>query len=129
MKQQIILLAAICLLFSCSSNNAPKGILKQDKMQAVLWDVLRADAFTFQFVTKDTSKKPETEAARLRLSVFASHKISREDFDRSYAYYKEHPEILQPMLDSMISKYTRDKFINTQSKQPSPVKKDSITPQ
>ncbi len=129
MKQQIILLAAVCLFFSCSNNKTPKGILKQDKMQAVLWDVLRADAFTFQFVTKDSAKKPELEAAKLRLSVFASHKISREDFDRSYAYYKSHPEILQPMLDSMINKYTRDKYINTQSKQPAPVKKDSITPQ
>ena len=108
------LLAAILFLLSCGSkNDIPKGVLKQEKMQAVLWDVLRADAFAFQFITKDSTKKPEAESVKLQQQIFAAHKTSREEFYKSYEFYKLHPEILQPMLDSMISKYTRDKFVNT----------------
>lgn len=126
----MMLAAACCIITSCSNNNdIPKGILKKEKMQLVLWDVLRADVFTFQFITKDSSKKPELEAVKLQQQIFASHKITKADFDKSYAFYKSHPEIMQPLLDSIINKYTREKEAYLQRTQAATVKKDSITPQ
>lgn len=114
MKLVVRLFAVSFLLYSCGNKNGiPQGILKQEKMQAVLWDVLRADAFAFQFITKDSAKKPEVEMAKLQQQIFATHKTTREEFYKSYDYYKVHPEIIQPMLDSMINKYTRDKYVNT----------------
>lgn len=114
MIRPVKLLAFTVLLFSCGSKNEiPGGILKKEKMEAVLWDVFQADAFTFQFVTKDSSKTPETEIAKMELEIFANHKTTREEFYKSFSYYKNHPDILQPMLDSMITKYTRDKYVYT----------------
>ena len=114
MKKFITVFVLFLFLASCGGkNNIPKGVLKQEKMQAVLWDVLRADAFTFQFVTKDSSKKPEAEMAALQQQIFATHKTSREAFYKSYDFYKTHPEIMNTLLDSLINKYTRDKFQNT----------------
>ena len=84
-------------------------------MQAVLWDVLRADAFAFQFIIKDTLKKPEAEMAKMQQQIFAVHKTTRAVFYKSLDYYKQHPDIFQPMLDSMINLYTRDKYVNTKS--------------
>ncbi len=110
MKSVITMLVLLVYLSSCSDkNNLPSGILKKEKMELVLWDVLQADAFTFQFITKDSSKKPEAEAVKLQQQIFASHKTTREEFYRSYDYYKAHTDMLQPMLDSMITKYTREK--------------------
>lgn len=104
-------------LFSCGNKNAvPSGILKPAKMQAVLWDVLRADVFTNDFIKKDSTKKPEQELAKLQQQIFAIHKVSKEEFYKSYEYYKMHPEIMQPMLDSMINKRTRDKYAETKGK-------------
>jgi Domain of unknown function (DUF4296) len=118
MKCTVTKLVLLIFLSSCGSkNNLPQGILKKEKMQAVLWDVLRADAFTFQFITKDSTKKPEAEMAKLQQQVFAVHKTTREEFYKSYSYYKSHPDILQPMLDSMISRYTRDKYETTKGRQ------------
>ncbi|GAB2835291.1 DUF4296 domain-containing protein [Ferruginibacter profundus] len=112
-----IVLLSVLFLSSCGNKNEiPKGILKPAKMQTVLWDVLRADAFTFNFITRDSSKKPEAENVKLQQQIFTVHKVSRDEFYKSYEFYKTHPELMQTILDSMINKATRDKFIDTRGK-------------
>jgi Domain of unknown function (DUF4296) len=114
MKSRFFIIAFF--LFSCSSKKGlPPHILKPAAMQKIYWDVLRADALVFDFVKKDSTKKPEEELAKIQQQIFARHHISKELFYENYQYYKTHPEIMQPMLDSMISKYTRDKYMNTKS--------------
>ncbi len=124
------LLAAVFIIItsSCGSKNKiPDNVLPKAKMQVVLWDVLQADAFVFNFVTKDSAKKPEAEVAKLQQQIFAVHKVSKENFYSSYAWYLAHPQIMQPLLDSMTGKYTREKYENT--KGGVLVKKDTLTPQ
>jgi Domain of unknown function (DUF4296) len=117
MWRQIVLLCAV-FLFSCGNkNDIPKGILKPVKMQTVLWDVLRADAFTFNFITKDSSKRPEAENVKIQQQIFTVHKVSKDEFYKSYEFYKTHPDLMQPILDSIINKATRDKFTNTKGRQ------------
>jgi Domain of unknown function (DUF4296) len=53
----------------------------------------------------------------LQQKIFAVHKISKEEFYKSYEFYKTHPNIMQPMLDSLISKATREKYVDTKTKQ------------
>jgi hypothetical protein len=125
MTLKAMALITVVLLFSCGNKNSiPKGILKPAKMEVVLWDVLQADAFIFEFVKRDTSKKTEVENVRLLQQIFATHKVSKDEFYRSYDFYKAHPALMQPILDSMINKATRDKFINTRGTQ---INKDTST--
>jgi hypothetical protein len=115
MKKWLVVLSVF--LFSCGNKNEiPSGILKPAKMQLVLWDVLRADNFVFEFVTRDTSKKLQTELAKLQQQIFAVHKISKEEFYKSFDFYKSHPDIMQPVLDSIINIATRNKYQNTRGK-------------
>ena len=114
MTVKILTLILTVFLFSCGNKNSISSeILKPAKMQTVLWDVLRADAFAFDFIKKDSTKIPEQELVKLQQQIFAVHKVSKEQFYKSYEYYKTHPEIMQPMLDSIINKATRDKFTET----------------
>jgi len=123
MLKRMVLIGLI-FLFSCGDKKSvPTGILKPVKMQAVLWDMFRADALTFNFITRDTSKKPEVENVKLQQQIFAEQKISKEDFYKSYEFYKAHPDMMQPILDSMIDKATREKYTNTRVTE---VKKDSV---
>jgi hypothetical protein len=111
-------IALICtvFLFSCGDkNNIPPGIIKPVKMQKVLFDVLRAETFVFDFVKKDSAKKLEAESAKLQQQIFAVHKITKVEFYKSYDFYKTHPDLMQPLLDSMISRATRDKYMKTKS--------------
>lgn len=125
MTVKTMALAALVFLCSCSNRNSiPNGILKPDKMQVVLWDVLQADAFTFEFVKRDSTKKPGMENVKLLQQIFTTHKVSKDEFYKSYDFYKAHPGLMQPMLDSMINKATRDKFINTRGTQ---INKDTST--
>lgn len=97
-------LLSMLLLFSCGNKQAePAGILKPEKMQAVLWDVMRADAFTTEFVKKDSAKNDVEENLKLQQAIFAMHHISKEDFYKSYGYYKRNSSLMKTVIDSMIS--------------------------
>ncbi|HEX4875315.1 MAG TPA: DUF4296 domain-containing protein [Chitinophagaceae bacterium] len=88
------------LFLSCGSRK--EKVLPPDKMQAVLWDLMRADKFLSDYVlNKDSSKKADTESVKLYRQVFALHQISGEEFSRSFTYYKDHPEQLKAIMDSI----------------------------
>jgi hypothetical protein len=124
MKIKKLLLLVLVLSACGNKNDIPKGILKPEKMQLVLFDVIRAENFVFDYVTKDSSKKAEAELVKLQQKVFAIHKISRSDFYTSYDFYKAHPGIMEPMLDSLINSTTRNKYQRTMGR-PSTVKDSS----
>jgi hypothetical protein len=111
MIKKMLAAVVIIIVASCTGKDKiPNNVLPKDKMQAVLWDVLRADAFAFNFVTKDSTKKPEAELAKLQQQIFAVHKVTRESFYSSYNYYLAHPRIMLPLLDTMTNKYTKAKY-------------------
>jgi hypothetical protein len=81
-------------------------------MQAVLWDVIKADAFTAEIIRKDSAKKTADVNLKLQEEVFTIHKITRESFYKSYDYYKENPGKLKVIMDSMIVQAERNKTKN-----------------
>jgi len=114
MMRLFFFLLSLVLLGSCNGKDEmPKGILKPDKMQAVLWDVIKADAFTTEFIKKDTNKNAEEENRKLQQQVFAIHKITRDQFYNSYDYYKTNTTLFKKMLDSMVVQAERNKNANT----------------
>ncbi len=117
MIRRCIVLFVIITFISCGNKNKmPAGILKPDKMQAVLWDVIRANAFTTEFIKKDSLKNAAEENIKLQQQVFAIHHISREDFYKSYEYYKSHSAVMKEIMDSMITQAERDRDKNIELK-------------
>jgi hypothetical protein len=97
-------------LISCGNKSKiPSGVLKPDKMQVVLWDVIRANAFTTDFIKKDSTKNPVEENLKLQQKIFTIHHVTKLDFYKSYDYYKLNPGMLKEMLDSMTSQAKRPK--------------------
>ncbi len=89
-------------LFSCTKSKVPDGILKPEKMQAVFWDYMRADVFTNIFIKIDSAKNAEIENARLQQQVFALHKITKDEFYKSYQYYLNHQELMKELMDTIV---------------------------
>ncbi|MEO7264732.1 MAG: DUF4296 domain-containing protein [Ferruginibacter sp.] len=103
----IYFLFLLVILGSCSGDSLPKEIIPPTQMQDVLWDYLRADVYTTDFIVTDSTKNAVTENIRLQKIVFAKHKVSKQQFYKSYNYYLEHPELMTQLLDSMMAMQNR----------------------
>ena len=104
MRNLLVLTISGMLLFSsCGKKKSlPSGVLATEKMEAVLWDIMRADQFVLIYVLpKDTSLRKETEIKKWHDSVYAVHKITEADFQKSFLYYKSHPQFLRQVMDSI----------------------------
>ena len=88
----------------------PHDIIAPAKMQDVFWDYLRADIFVNDFIKRDSSKDAMAENVRLQKKIFQQHKITKEQFYKSYDYYLAHPNMMRNMIDTMIAKHSKEKF-------------------
>ena len=96
-----ILLSSI-LILSCRSEKQREGILPEKKMRVVLWDMTRADQFLTDFVfSRDTSLNKLDESLKMYNRIFAIHQVTKEEFRQSFQYYREHPDLLKSLLDSV----------------------------
>lgn len=102
-----IVIISISVFFYSCKESTPSGIIKPKKMQEILWDVLRADALSQQLVKSDSAKSLADESVKLTKKVFLIHNISEEQFEKSYTYYTNHPDIMRTMLDSINAQQTR----------------------
>ncbi len=98
----LFIILSLVLLVACSSKRTPKGILEPEPMQAVLWDMLMAGEFLQGYVLlRDTGIHKLVKSDQVYNKVLALHKIDRETFDKSLAWYRENPKIMKEVLDSI----------------------------
>lgn len=88
-------------LFSCSSDGVPEGVMQPDKLEAVLYDVIRTDEWVDFAVLQDSTFRGFGKRAALYDSVFNLHAITKEDYRRSMAFYQSRPDLLKTVLDSL----------------------------
>lgn len=124
MSKLIFSFSILLFLFSCKDKDElPKGVLPKKKMQEVLWDMVRAGEFLNGFVLyKDTAANKAAISQAWYERIYKLHKITKKDFDNSYAYYQKHPVLMKEMLDSLSKKQVPVK----QPVQDSTAKKDSL---
>jgi hypothetical protein len=137
MRGLLLIICCIFILTGCKNNNkATAGIIPQNKMQAILWDMMRADQFLAVFVlNKDSSLNKTSESIKFYNKIFDIHHITKEQFSNSFSYYKTHPDLFKLIMDSlsqikaetpaeMVKKYVRpDSF---QHPLPETIKPDTI---
>ncbi|HEY1113316.1 MAG TPA: DUF4296 domain-containing protein [Chitinophagaceae bacterium] len=97
-------LMAVLLLLAVSCNNGrklPKGVLPKEKMESVLWDMLRADEMVALQHSKDTSINRFDSSVRLYQQVLKLHRTDQATFTKSFKYYQSRPDLLKPVFDSL----------------------------
>jgi Domain of unknown function (DUF4296) len=109
----IISLVFVAILFASCKDDKPKGLLSEKKMQAVFTDIMKVEAYTKNFIAKDSQKNTALENTKMQLQVFAMHNVSKEEFYNSYIYYSTDVNRIQPMLDSIINKANNERFNKT----------------
>ncbi len=100
------------MLFSClGKNKVPAGIIKPKEMQNILWDVIRAQALSVEIARKDSTLNEVTETKALSQKIFEIHNIKSADFDRSYTWYTNHPNMMLTIFDSLNNQIQRQNEI------------------
>lgn len=114
----LLFFSALLFLYSCKESLPPE-IIKPKKMEEILWDIVRAEALSKERANRDSSVILENEKTGLYNEIFLIHNISKEQFDKSYTYYNNHPDIMGTMLDSIHIRHSR---IDSSAMQVKPVK-------
>ena len=118
MRGYSYLLGFLLLVCSCnSSQKVPKEILPPEKMETVLWDLMRSGALVNNFIlSKDSTLDKNQEHIKWVNRVLTFHQITEKQFKKSFSYYQEHPELMSVIMDS-ISKREEDPVIRLNPKQ------------
>ena len=112
-----VLIFSILIFFYSCKESAPSGIINPQKMQEILWNVFKADALAQELAKHDSSRTLASENVRLTNEVFALHQITKEQFEKSYSYYAQHPDVLRTMLDSINVQQARVDSVDILDKQ------------
>ena len=103
-------LVLLFVMLSCTGRkHIPSGILKPDKMEKVLYDVIVAEGYAESYLFKDSSKTKVEWMNQEVDKVLAIHKVSQETFMKSYDFYKSRPDLFKPIADSMNEKSQRNR--------------------
>ena len=76
-------------------------MIQPEKMEDVLWDVMRMQFLAEEKALVDTTMTQEEQLNVLTHKVFAIHKITSKKFEDSYNWYVKHPTVLKRIFDSM----------------------------
>ncbi len=88
----------------------PSDIIARDQMAGILWEMIQADQYSNQFLDKDSIKAHVRSAtATLYDDVLQMHHVTRDDFHKSLDFYMSHPDISQPMFDSLYVQANRQR--------------------
>ncbi len=91
------------IIFSCKEKNAiPSHIIHPEKMEMIIWDVMKQDALVYYLNKKDSLRADSLTTVDVRSAIFSHHQVSDQEFHDSYVFYTKHPDLLGAMLDSMI---------------------------
>jgi len=103
MKKALLLLGFGILVFSCNNKSeTPEKLLSRDKMEDILWDLMRADLFINNYMlVKDTGLDKKKQGIELYSQILKLHKVSQDQFRESFLYYRSQPDELKVLMDSL----------------------------
>lgn len=103
MRISFFIIVLVTLIVACGSRgDVPKGVLPKEKMEDVMWDVLRADEFVKEYMlARDSSLRDTAEYIKMYERIFRLNKTNREQYAESFTYYRTHPKLMKEILDSL----------------------------
>jgi hypothetical protein len=118
------------LLAACTDKDRlPSGIIEKDKMGQILWDMMEADQYASIYLVKDTAHANlKMETLKIYQEVFYLHHVTREEFSRSFTYYRERPDLTRGLFDSLLAKGNRLRTESYSKPQPAAPTPAPLTP-
>jgi ParB-like chromosome segregation protein Spo0J len=115
MRQLKILAISLLLLAACkeASNVVAdsEGRIPAKKLEQILHDIQLADVYSLS-VREDTlhqfgQKNPDS-LARYYQEIFQHHGVTYDQFDKTIAWYKEHPANFDTVYQNVLNKFSEE---------------------
>lgn len=99
----LFFIVLVSLVVACGSQSGvPKGVLPKEKMEDIMWDMLRADEFVKEYMlARDSSLRDTAAYIKMYERIFQLNKTNREAYAESFTYYRTHPKLMKEILDSL----------------------------
>jgi hypothetical protein len=126
MKQLTVLFFLILVVLASCTNRKkiPSGIIRQEMMGEILWDMALAEEYTINYLIKDTLVTKEEKVTAEFEKILAIHSVSQEKFRKSLGFYKSRPDLMKVMMDTLHNRSQRNREqIYMQNKVPEKIKK------
>lgn len=118
MKGFTVLFILIFFLSCSDKPSPPADLINKDNMGKILWDMVQADRFSTVYLLKDSAKKDvKAETFKLYDQVFQIHKVTKDQFVKSYKYYLSRPDIGKEIFDSVVVRANRARVDTTKPSQ------------
>jgi hypothetical protein len=103
------------ILLSCGNpkTEIPQDILSENSFIILLKDIHLAEA-KFELHKTKGMENAKNELAHNYSTIYETHEITPDDFDKTLAYYAQHPEQLEKIYTSVLEQLTKDKTILNQ---------------
>ena len=118
MKTPLFLISCFLLIACSGKNNVPKEIIQPEKMENILWDVIRAQQLSGEIARRDSAINVVAETKMLVQKVFKIHNITSSAFDQSYQWYTSHPEMMRTVFDSLNAQNQRESDLRSKNEKP-----------
>ena len=102
---KFIVLLLVSVLWACTENKKPEGMINQATMANVLVDVHLLESYF-------SVKKMKVDSSALFLqknydAIYKKHKITKEGFKNSFEFYENHPEKLDKLYQIVIDELSK----------------------
>ena len=96
-------------------------------MQKIMKDIIEADQYSSQYVSRDSSRKDKVKANQdLMEVIFKIHHTTRAEFKASLNFYESRPDLNKKIFDSLMADANRRK---PELYLPKPIIKSGKTPE
>jgi hypothetical protein len=106
MYKKIVFIFLTCFLFSCSDSDIikiPDHILPAEKMAEVFEDLHLLEAIMNIHVGTPDKIKPGSAV----INIYNKHQITKEQFEESYKFYTENPELLAEIYQLVLNNLSK----------------------
>ena len=98
---RVVIIACLFLFVSCKGESVPKDVFSKQKMGDVMYAILLADEWVDYTRMYDSTYMNFSKRAAIYDSVFQLHGISKQDYQKSMAYYQGRPDVLKDILEEL----------------------------
>lgn len=96
------LLNLFLFLTGCkNSKKIPAGVLTQNEMQLIMWDLIRADEYVSNFLLKDSGIIEKQARLQYYNDIYKIHETDEEQFRQSLSFYQSRPDLMKVIMDSL----------------------------